>query len=165
MRVLLPVVLLATSACGPDPLGPELAQRLTHLSGCGDVIFFAVDADDEVMMTFRADGLVAAAREAGTEITTVVELPSDDVELIVQQGSAISDATCDDVIINGGPRVERTWTAASGTATVRIRPSEDGFGGRGDLELADVVFTGGTPDELDLERLEWLDVSVGWFPG
>ena len=28
-----------------------------------------------------------------------------------------SDATCDDVIENFGPRVRRTWTAASGTAT------------------------------------------------
>lgn len=164
MRALL-LMLLVTSACGTDLLGPHFGQRLTHFGGCADVIFYAVDADDEVMVTFSAQGLVAAAREAGTETTTVIELPSDDVQLMVEQGSRISDATCDDVIENSGPRVERTWTAVSGTATVRIRPTEYASGARGDLVLEDVVFTSGRADEVALERLEWLDVSVGWYPG
>lgn len=164
MRALL-LILLVTSGCGTDPLGPHFGQRLTRFGGCGDVIFYAVDADDEVMVTFGAQGLVAAAREAGAETTTVVELPSDDVELMVEQGSRISDATCDDVIENSGPHVERTWTAVSGTATVRIRPMESASGARGDLVLEDVVFTSGGADQVALERLEWLDVSVGWYPG
>jgi hypothetical protein len=164
MRALL-LTLLVSLGCGSNSLGPLFAQRLTHFSGCADVIFFAVDADDEVMLTFRADGLVAAARAAGTEITTVVELPSDDVELVVEVGSRISDAACDDVIENSGPRVQRSWTAASGTATVRIRPLDEWSGGRGDLVLEDVTFTSDGADDASLDRLEWLDVSVGWFPG
>lgn len=164
MRALL-LFLLVISGCGPDLLGPHFGQRLTHLSGCGDVIFFAVDADDEVMVTFAAEGLVAAARQAGTETPTVVAFPSDDVELMVEQGSRISDATCDDVIEGSGPRVQRSWTAASGTATVRIRPVEASNGGRGDLLLENVVFTTGGGDDVTLERLEWVDVSVGWYPG
>jgi hypothetical protein len=164
MRALL-LFLLVTSGCGPDLLGPHFGQRLTHLSGCGDVIFFAVDADDEVMMTFSADGLVAAARQAGTETSTVFAFPSDDVELVLEQGLRISDATCDDVIEGAGPRVQRSWTAASGTATVRIGPVEASNGGRGDLLLENVVFSTGGGDDLTLERLEWVDVSVGWYPG
>ena len=164
MRVL-PIILLGTAACGSDPLGPDFEERFTHFSGCADVIFFAVDDDDEVMLTFHAEGLVSAARAAGTETTTVIELPSDDVELVVEVGSRISDATCDDVIENSGPRVERTWTATSGTATVRIRPLESLDVGRGDLLLEDVVFTSDGADDATLERLEWLDVSVGWFAG
>lgn len=164
MRALL-LILLLTYACGPDLLGPHFGQRLTHFGGCADVIFFAVDPDDEVMVTFRADGLVAAAREAGVETSTVVEFPSDDAELTVEQGSRISDATCDDVIENFGPRVRRSWRAVSGTATVRIRPLQESIGGRGDLVLEDIVFTSGGGDEISLERLEWLDVSVGWYPG
>lgn len=163
MRALL-LILLVTSACGPDLLGPHFVQRLTHFGGCGDVIFFAVDSDDEVMVTFRAEGLVAAARETGTETSSVVEFPSDDVALMIEQGSRISDATCDDVIENLGPRVQRTWTAVSGTATVRIRP-EGASGARGDLVLEDIVFTAGGADEISLERLDWLAVSVGWYPG
>lgn len=165
MRALLPLLLLTTFGCGSDPLGPDFAEELTHFGGCGDVIFFAVDSDDEVMVTFLADGLVAAAREAGSETSTVVELPSDDVELIVQQGPQISDATCDDVIENDGPRVQRTWTAVSGTATVRIRPLSESSGGRGDLVLEDVVFASGDRAPITVERLEWQDVSVGWYPG
>lgn len=166
MRFALLLILLAASACGSDPLGPEFAQSLTHLGGCADVIFFAVDEDDEVMVTFRAAGLVAAAREAGIETSTFVTFPSDDVELIVEQGSRISDATCDDVIENFGPRVEHAWTAVSGTATVRIRAEEDEWAGaRGDLVLDDVVFTSNDADDVALERLEWVDVGVGWYPG
>jgi hypothetical protein len=38
-------------------------------------------------------------------------------------------------------------------------------GGRGDLLLENVVFSTGGGDDLTLERLEWVDVSVGWYPG
>lgn len=165
MRALL-LISLVTAGCGLDLLEPHFDQRLTHFGGCGDVIFFAVDSDDEVMVTFTADGLVAAALGAGTEMTTVVEFPSDDVELKAEQGSRISDATCDDVIENAGPRIQRSWTATSGTATVRIRPAASSLdGGRGDLVLEDVVFTSEDGDEVALELLEWVDVSVGWYPG
>lgn len=165
MRVLFPLILLASFGCGADPLGPIFEQRLTHFGGCADVIFYAVDADDEVMVTFRAQGLVASAQEGGTETETVFQLPADGVDLILEQGSRISDATCDDVIRNGGPRVRRTWTAASGTATVRIRPDQGSSGGRGDLLLEGVVFTSDGEDAVALHRLEWLDVPVGWLPG
>jgi hypothetical protein len=83
----------------------------------------------------------------------------------VEVGSRVSDATCDDVVADGGPRVRRSWTAASGTATVRIRPLEEWSGGRGDLVLEGVVFTSDGADDASVEILEWLDVSVGWFPG
>lgn len=163
MRSLLPILVLLLG-CESDLLGPDFGRRLTHFGGCADVIFFAVDSDDELMVTFSAEGLLATAREAGTETTTVIDFPSEDVVLKVEQGSRVSDATCDDVIENSGPRVERSWTAVSGTATVRMRP-EDSSGGRGDLVLEDVVFAAGGGDEVTLGRLEWLDVSVGWYPG
>lgn len=160
------LILVVALGCGLDLLGPRFEQRLTHFSGCGDVIFFAVDADDEVMVTFSAQGLVAAARETGSETTTVVDLPSNDVELVIEQGARLSDATCDDVVVGAGPRIRRSWTATSGTATVRIRPLVGSSeGGRGDLVLEDVVFTSEDGDRVALERLEWLDISVGWLPG
>lgn len=165
MRALLPLVLLATFGCGSDLLGPDFAEELVHFGGCVDVIFYAVDSDDEVMVTFLAEGLVAEARAAGREISTVVELPTDDVELTVEQGSQISDATCDDVIEAPGPRVRHTWTAISGTATVRIRPPLESSGAQGDLVLEDVGFASGDEQPIKLERLEWQNVFVGWFPG
>jgi hypothetical protein len=157
------LTLLVASACGGSPLGPDLQERFELFGGCADVVFYAVDADDEVQLTFFAEGLVTAAREADSETTTVFDLPAVDVSLIVEQGSHVSDATCDDVIEFPGPSVRRTWTATSGTATVRIRPGTDGA--RGDLVLEDVTFSATGDDDLVLDRLEWQDVSVGWFAG
>jgi hypothetical protein len=158
-----PLLLLASLGCGSDPLGPEFGQRFTHFGGCADVVLFAVDARDELMITFRADGLVQEAQGTGVPTETVIDLPADDVVLIVEQGSSVSDATCDDVVMQGGPRVGRTWTATAGSATLRISPREGG--GRADLVLEDVVFEADGEDEVTLERLEWQDVSVGWLPG
>jgi len=157
------LVLLATSACGGSLLGPSLDEQFERFGGCADVVFYAVDADDEVQMTFVAEGLVAAALQAGSETTSVFELPAEKVSLVVEQGSHISDATCDDVIEFPGPSVRRTWSASSGAATVRIRPGT--LGSRGDLVLEDVVFSASGQDDLVVDRLEWLDVSVGWFQG
>ena len=165
MRALSIALAFTASACGTGPLGPGFTNDLTRFGGCGDVVFYAVDAADEVMVTFRAEGLVAAAREADEETTTVIDLPSERVELVIEQGSRVSDATCDDVIENRGPDVHRTWVATSGTATVRIRPLDEFTGGRGDLLLENVVFTSSGGDEILVEELEWVDASVGWYPG
>ncbi len=156
---------LALAGCATDPLGPGFPDRLTVFGGCADVIFYAVDAEDEVLVTFQTAGLVAAATTAGAETTVVLHLPHEGIELIVEQGSRISDAICDDVIENGGPRVDRTWFAASGTATVRIDPVDDETGARADLLLEDVVFTSASGEELRVDGLTWTDVFVGWYPG
>lgn len=165
MRFIVTLCLLAVSACDAAPLGPDFTTYLTRFGGCADLDFYAVDAQDEVLITFRAPGLVAAARTAGQETTTVIDFPSDGVELTIEQGSRISDAICDDVIENGGPQVDRTWVAASGTATVRIRPLEEQDGGSGDLVLENVTFASSGGAELLVEELEWEDVFVGWYPG
>lgn len=165
MRTIVGVVLLATSGCGTDPLGPDFVSQFTHFGGCADVVFFAVDDADEVMVTFQAAALVAAAHGAGTETTSVIDLPSAGVELTIVQGSEVSDATCDDVIENQGPVIDRTWVAQSGTATVTIRPLANEDYARGDLRLEDVVFVSSRGDEVVLAELEWTDVFVGWLPG
>ncbi len=164
MRPLVTLVLLTTLGCESDLLGPGFTEELVHFGGCGDVVFYAVDSDDELMVTFVGSGLVAEAEQTGSEVSTVFELPAGDVELIVEQGSRVSDATCDDVIEGRGPRVERSWIATAGTATVRIRPGQDPSGARGDLVLEAVVFTSGDA-ALTVERLEWSNVGVGWYPG
>lgn len=170
MRPLLACALVGLTgllaACGSDPLGPDFEQRLTRQGGCADVIFFAVDADDEVMLSFRANGLVEEARDGGEQVVTNFDLStSGAASLIVERGSRISDAMCDDVIENDGPRVDRTWEAVAGRAIVTIRPGLTDFSARGDLMLEDVVVEDEDGDRVVIERMEWADVSVGWFPG
>ncbi len=167
LAVSLPLTLaLATLlSCGPSLLGPDFEDDFDHLSACGDVVFYAVDGADEVMLTFESPGPVASAQASGDTTTTVFTLPDSTVTLIVEQGSRVSDATCDDVLTHPGPRVDRTWRATAGTATVTIRPGEQAAYARGDLILDDVVFTDRDGNGISLERLRWLDVSVGWLPG
>lgn len=156
--------LLALGACGTDPVGPGFESDLSHRGGCADVIFYAVDADDELMLSFHLLGAASAALAAEEETTTVRDLPDGSVELVLEQGTRVSDAMCDDVIEQGGPQVSRTWTATAGRATLRIRPDAHGTA-RADLLLEDVVLEAAGGDTVGLARLEWEDVGVGWFPG
>ncbi len=156
---------VAVACSDADPLGPGFENDFVQRGGCADVVFYAVDAADEVLVTFQTTGLVDAARAAATPITTVFELPVEGVTAIIEQGSKISDAICDDVIENGGPRITRTWTAIAGTATVTIRINPDNFGARGDLRLDDVVFVSDDGRRVRVDELLWIDVSVGWLPG
>ena len=52
-RLLLPCLVLGlslTSACAPA-LSDDFAQDLSELSGCGDVVFYAVDEGNQIMLT------------------------------------------------------------------------------------------------------------------
>jgi len=164
--VTLASLLITLVSCGgTGPLAPNFEDNLTRMGGCADVLFFAVDQADELMLSFRTEGTVSEAQAAGEETVTVFELPSPAAELILEQGTRLSDATCDDVIEGDGPQVHRTWSAVSGTATVHVRPGTSVEGARADLLLEDVVLETDDRDEIALERLEWTDVHVGWYPG
>jgi hypothetical protein len=157
--------LLVPACAGSDPLGPGFENAFAVRGGCADVVFYAVDGADELLVTFQTAGLVAAARASTTPVTTNFDLPAAGVTAIIEQGSKISDAICDDVIENGGPRVDRTWTAVAGRATVTIRGGADDFGARGDLRLEDAVFLSDDGRRVGLEELVWTDIGVGWLPG
>lgn len=159
------IVLATLLACGSSLLGPDFEDDFTLLSGCADVVFYAVDAADEVMLTFHVQGPIATAQASGDTTTTVYTLPDTAVTLIVEHGSSVSDATCDDVVINQGPQVDRTWSAGAGTATLTIRPGEQAWDARGDLTLDNVVFRDGDGHTVAVERMRWIDVSVGWLAG
>lgn len=173
MRSALSLLILASlAACGPDPLGPGFERMFTRFSGCADVLFYAVDSEDELMLTVWAPGLVAQAHEAGQPTTTVLDLSQGQPVVILEQGSSVSDATCDDVVENRGPQVDDSWTAVAGQATVTIRPDLESTGGplpgtgRGDLLLEDVRLRNSSNGEsLLIDRIEWSDISVGWLAG
>lgn len=168
MRLVSPFVVvgaLVLAACSSDLLGPDFETRFAHQGGCGDVYFYAVDGADEVLLTFTTAGLVAAATASGDTTTTVLALPDAGVTLEVEVGRRISDAICDDVIENGGPRVDRTYRAVAGTATVTIRPGTDVWDARGDLVLEDVLLRDRDGHTVTVERLEWTDTPVGWLAG
>jgi hypothetical protein len=173
--ICLALMSLAGFGCAPAAedgaltLEDGFEDALTNIGGCADILFYAVDEADEVMLSFSVGGLLQAANEAGEEQTTGFELPSDGLTLIVEVGEKVSDATCDDVIENGGPQVVRTYKAISGTAQITARPGEDEdySHASGDLLLENVEFesTEGGAENITLDDLEILDASVGWYAG
>ncbi len=157
--------LLGLTACTPT-LEDGFGEDLTRRGGCADVMFYAVDEGDTILLSFYTQGVISAAYELGEETTSTYLLPEETIDLKVEVGQRVSDAVCDDVIENGGPMVRETWTPVSGTATLTVRPGDTLEASRADLVLEGVVFEpaeGGDP--VSLGDLEILDVGVGWFPG
>lgn len=166
MRILALAALVGTLAGCTPTLPADFGDELTSEGGCGDVYFYAFDADDTMLLEVMADGLIAAAQAAGEPTTTVYTLPDADLQVQVEVGSRISDAACDDLIENGGPQVAVVYAAVSGTATITVRPGDDLDGARADLQLTDVVFEPeGGGEAVTLESFEITDVSVGWYAG
>lgn len=157
-------MMLATLAACAAPLPEDLATTLDDRGGCADVVFYAVDVDDSVMLTVRGSGLIAAA-QAGAEQPFVFDLPSEDLTVTLEQGDRVSDAMCDDVIENGGPTVVRTWTPSSGTATITVRVDATADAEpEADLRLDDVILES-NGDTATVDEMEILGVTVGWFAG
>ena len=157
---------MVLSGCGPQGLAPDFESSLTHRSGCGDVVFFAVDDADEVMLTLEASGLVEQAQLTGEVTVVEFQLPDPSLVLKVQVGEKVSDATCDDVIENGGPVIAQTYLAASGVASIKVSPEgQDGGGATASVTLEDVVFEAEGEESVTLESFGIEDISVGWLPG
>ena len=154
------------SGCAPV-LTDDFAQELTESGGCADVVFYAVDDSNQILLIAQGEGLIAAAEERGeAEFVTSFELPDAALQVQVETGTRIADAMCTDVIINGGPTVLRTYSAVSGTATVTVRLGDESADARADLSLEAVIVEpvdGGA--QVALGSIEITDVGVGWFAG
>lgn len=160
MRGIFAVLLIGGCQRPLTALDPD---TLTDRGGCGDTIVYAVDAAHEVMLIVNADeGLVAAAIEAGTPQQASFELPDPDIEVRLDQGTAVDDATCDDVVMNGGPDVFATWSATAGLLAFEVTPEDDGA--RADVTLSNATLSGDA-GELAVDEVRWTGIYVGWLAG
>lgn len=158
---------LILAACGGgNLLLPELGADLTRFGGCGDVVLYATDEHDRVMVTFQAQGVVESARNAQEPETEVVlDLSTAAADVRIEHGERVGSTVCNDVIMPPGPRVDRVWTATAGSATLRLRPVSGSGGAFADLVLEGVVFSSDGAEDITLEELTWANVFVGWYPG
>ena len=93
-------------------------------------------------------------------------LPDPLAVVTLEVGAAVSDATCDDVVENGGPRVRDTYEAVSGQVDFVIVPDGDGYGGASaSATLTDVVLENADGDSVTVEDFAWEDIHVGWLAG
>lgn len=160
-----PLLLVLLAGCTPS-LTDGFGATLTDHGGCSDLVVYASNPEDTVLLRFDRDGAVAEALAAGEEVTTTIPLPDPDTSLVVQVGEKIADAMCTDVIVNGGPVVREEWAAVSGEATLTVRAGgTDGWDSRADLTLTGVTFQSEAGWEADLGDFVFTDVSVGWLPG
>lgn len=167
-RRLRPLTLLAAvlaSGCAPTSLSDGFEESLTRTGGCGDLVLFAVDEGDEIMLRLDIEGMLPASEEPST---TEHVLPEAGLGLVVEVGARVSDATCDDAIVNGGPQVDHVYTATAGTAWITTRADEfgDPDAAQVDLLLEDVVFEATELGEtVVIESFEITDARVGWLAG
>ena len=165
LRSLLFFCAASLSGCEPTMPMDGFEESLTRTGGCGDLVLFAVDEDDEIMLRLDIAGLLPASTEP---TTTEHVLPEEGLELVVEVGERVSDVTCDDAVENGGPQVERFYTATAGTAWITTRAGDgaDPDIAYADLLLGDVVLESEKDGEiLVIESFAITDALVGWLAG
>ena len=165
VRPLLLLSAVLAGGCEPTSLTDGFEEHLTRTGGCGDLVLFAVDDGDEIMLRLDIQGLLPASTEP-----TVTEhvLPEEGLELVVEVGERVSDVTCDDAIVNEGPLVERVYTATAGTAWITTRASDSADPDIADVDLLleDVVLESEDGGEsVMIESFEITDARVGWLAG
>jgi hypothetical protein len=162
LPLLLALPAVACDLGGSPELADDFEDTLTTEGGCADLYVFAVDEADEVILEVRFDGVIDEATY-GQAFEQDFTLPDPMIEAAVQVGEKVSDAACDDVIENGGPQIDETWQAVSGTVHLAIEIGEHTT--LSDVTLEDVVFESEDGEQVTVEAFDWVDVGVGWFPG
>lgn len=169
MRRALATLLLALGAAGCAPALQEgFDEELTRKGACADMLFFAANAEGSIALSFTVPPLIEAFLASGDpEQSTAWTLPDRDVVAVVELGTRVDDALCDDVIENGGPQVAATYVPTQGSLTVRLRPGATAEDTRADLILTNAIFVRDVTGagDVPVQRVEILDVIVGWFPG
>lgn len=169
-------------------LADAFGAALTEAGGCGDVMLYASDLDETVLLAFKADGAATAAYDADGGIAFVWAFPlhgpvSDDddeeeaapvvaaPELLVQQGHALAARLCDDAPVES-PVVTRAWMPVTGAAVLSIEPTGErnewgDVPARATLTLTDMAFVPtDAPESAPVPMGDLtFEARVGWLPG
>jgi hypothetical protein len=87
------------------------------------------------------------------------------MRLQLQIGEELGGPLCNDILTPGW-RVDHTIDATAGRYVITVRPDEVGENARGDALLTGVEFVHPvTGERITIDRLEWVDVLVGWLAG
>ena len=159
MKLVLPFLILAlATACSPPIQIDGFPEDLAIQGGCGDLVLFAVDDADTMLLTVTGEGFVAAAEATGEETTSLIDLSQEGLVVRLQTGTEVSAATCTDDIEGNGPVFDTEYEAGSGTATLTVQPAVGGVA-EASVLLEGLEFPVGS-HALLLERLELADVSL-----
>lgn len=139
-------------------------MALAERDGCGYAFFYAIN--DASTMLLTADGyelFLAARDDPGTVIDREIDLPSTDIVVIVEEGTAVRGFTCSDV--GEETEVDRTWEVVAGTAHLRLRISDPYWESTGELRLVGVEMRSSDGLDVTVDDIGWTDVLVGTEQG
>jgi hypothetical protein len=182
MRTLSLALLTLVAGCSEeDPRDVE--RQLTQSGGCADLVAYARNADDTMLLLIRASGLVSAAYDAAegaTDETTTFSFdledqnPHPEFDLIVEfrQGRNLSVEICNDVIEDPGPYVRRNFGALSGTLQIDLTPTHEDpeaweMPASGTFKLTNVLLSVSPSGDGAKTLIQdfTFTANVGWFPG
>jgi hypothetical protein len=156
-----------------DDLEAGFEADLSAGSGCGDVVVYASNADDELALHFVSwEGLAEQAHADGAAVTRTWDLASEvPTELNVTAGTHLTHETCNDAL-EYTPVIDGTWVPVAGTLTLVVTPAGDptdwgAFPADAVLTFEDVEWVpeddaSATPVPMGSLTLE---AHVGWLPG
>jgi len=166
------IVVLVISACASKVAEDEARYEgsLSEFGGCSDVSFWASNKDRSIALYFHVKGLLDGALTAAKTNKIVYQLPSDVVDVQVKTGVDLQHG-CQDYS-ETTTKVENIYVPVAGSAEVTIVPGTRGEyewdnTGTGTLILDDLrlINEKDAKDEIELDRVEISDVSIGWMPG
>lgn len=156
---------------GTGPLEPGFESSFEYSGGCGDMLLYASNVEDTILMTFIIDGLSEQAHTQGGQVSETASLPDSRIQLEVRVGEKLSDTVCDDVA-EGGTHVDATYEAVTGSADILVVPegSPTDYGGypaKATVILSDIELQNleDVTDIVELPSYSWSNVFIGWLPG
>lgn len=153
-----------------DPGGSTLEEgweaTLTRVGGCSDLLVYAVNESDTIMLTVQ---FARPLQGAGfVDMTDERDLPNPNAAVTVASGERVSDLTCDDVVEGAGSVLIGGWAGGEGHLSLVVDYDESDTSA---LPLADVTITGvrlrptDGSEAVEMDDFAWTDVTVGWEPG
>jgi hypothetical protein len=163
------VALAVAVGCGSSPPVPDdLVAALTRRGGCGDIVMYAVNADDTLALVIRGEGLVDQAHAAGRETPFSYDLAVDDgLSIELRHGEHITHMTCNDAI-EFEVVVRHRYAPVSGSALLVLTPTgepEEWYKpADAVLTLTDLVLERDDGDRRTIDEMSF-SANVGWYPG
>ena len=138
--------------------------------GCGDMTLYAMPTDGTMEVVLNVWGVCTEAHTAGTALDRTYNLPDASVQLKLNIGTNVSDATCDDVLEWENPMlVMHSIDASSGSLTLTVTPNGDSTPwstpAMATVTLTDAVFTDANGCTSTVNSYTWNNVYVGWLAG
>ena len=97
MRALFLMLAAGCASVEPQPAAEvDPNADFTDAGGCGDLVVYAVNSADTVVLRIEAEGLVEAS--GGADTTSTWSLPNLAVDVVLEVGDHVTGALCAEIV-------------------------------------------------------------------